>query len=353
VESRKRKPTMIDVAALAGTSHMTVSRFLRGDETIRAENRDRIAAAIRELGYRPNLVARSMRKRQRGVLAIIVPATANPYSPARILAAAAVAAHEAGFEVETVSVEGGAAARTKRALELADSRLVEGVLSLSPLNEDLLTNAGQEDVPILVDALYDDELNGIGPLLDATPIDAMIQHLAELGHRQFFHVGGPVTHPAANQRKEAYLRAVAQLGLTSHGVWQQDWSGTSGVEAVASLNTECGVTAIICTNDELAAGAIKGAVERGWSVPGDVSVTGWDNSPIGEYMPPGLSTVYVDHVMLGQNAIRRLVSVVRGENPPTPDLSRLNSIIWRGSVGPNAHADRSHSCVGDTTSKTA
>lgn len=340
VESRKRKPTMIDVARLAGTSHMTVSRFLRGDETIRTENQERIAAAIKELGYRPNLVARSMRQRQQGLLAIIMPATVNPYSPARILAAATVAAHEAGFEVETVYVEGGIEARTRRALELADSQLIEGVLSLSPLDEELLANA--TDVPVIADALYDDDLNGIGPLLDATPISTMMEHLAELGHRRFFHVGGPVIHPAAQERKAEYLRAIEQFGLTSAGVWQEDWTGSSGVRAVASLDADCGVTAIICSNDELAAGAIKGATERGWRVPDDVSVTGWDNLQLGEYMPPGLTTVHVDHIMLGRSGMHSLVNAVQavktvqgiqgGDPAGDVDLNLLNTIIWRGSV---------------------
>jgi LacI family transcriptional regulator, repressor for deo operon, udp, cdd, tsx, nupC, and nupG len=334
MESPRRKPTMIDVATLAGTSHMTVSRFLRGDQTIRTENRERIAAAIKELGYRPNLVARSMRMRQRGLLAIIVPATVNAYSPARILAAATALAHEAGFEVETVSVEGGSEARTRRALELSDSRLVEGVLSLAPLDNDLLASSGTAEVPVLVDVFYDDDLNGVGPLLDAAPITTMVEHLADMGHERFFHVGGPVTHPASIRRKEAYLQAIERLGLSSCGVWQQDWSGSSGVNAITSLENGCGVTAVICANDELAAGAIKGATDRGWAVPEDVSVTGWDNSPLGEFMPPGLSTVYVDHVMLGRRAMRRVIAAIRGETGPEEDLSRLNTIIWRGSVSP-------------------
>lgn len=313
---------------------MTVSRFLRGDTTIKPENRERIAKAVADLGYRPNLVARSMRIRQRGLLAIVVPATVKGYSPARILSAATVAAHEAGFEVETVSVEGGKGPRTRRALELADSRLVEGVLSLASLDEQQLQLSGQTDVPILIEEVYDDELQGIGVLLDAAPIVTMIEHLAELGHRRFFHVGGPVGHPAAQMRKQAYIDTIKRLGLSSAGVAQGDWTGDSGVRAIDDLDDRAGVTAIICTNDELAAGAIKASVARGWRVPEDVSVTGWDNVPVGRYLPPGLTTVQVEHDLLGQRAMRRLISVIRDEaEPPAVDLSELNKVIWRGSVG--------------------
>jgi LacI family transcriptional regulator len=89
-----------------------------------------------------------MRIRQRGLLAIMVPATVNAaYSPARILASATAAAHEAGFEVETISVEGAIEARTRRALEVADSSLVEGVLSLAPLYPDMLPAGGRGTFP--------------------------------------------------------------------------------------------------------------------------------------------------------------------------------------------------------------
>jgi LacI family transcriptional regulator len=98
------------------------------------------------------------------------------------------------------------------------------------------------------------------------------------------------------------------------------------------LDRDCNVTAIVCANDELAAGAIMGAAAHAWNVPGDVSVTGWDNTPLGEYMPPGLSTVHVDAVMLGKNAIRRLICTIRPDWPAEQDINALNAIIWPGSV---------------------
>jgi DNA-binding LacI/PurR family transcriptional regulator len=334
VEVPRRKPTLFDVALLAGVSHMTVSRFLRADPTIRSDNRARIASAIAELQYRPNLIARSMRERQHGLLAVLIPATVNSYSPARIVSAATLLAHEQGYEVEVVSVEGGAAARTRRALELADSRLVEGVVSFASLDEDSFAGARAPDVPVIADVNYDDVLQGIGPLLDATPITTIVERLAELGHRNFFHVGGPRGHPAADERHRAYSETTARLGLADAGVWRQDWYGASGERAATALSANSGVTAIVCANDELAAGVIKGASSRGWSVPADISVTGWDDSPIGAYMPPGLTTVHVDHALLGRRAMGRLIALLRGDAPAAEDRFPLNSVIWRRSIGP-------------------
>lgn len=329
-----RRPTLVDVARLAGVSHMTVSRYLGADPRIKAGNRARIEAAINELDYRPNVVARSMRMRRTGLLAVILPANVNAFGSPRILSAVTRTAHLAGYEVEVSNVDGGPEARTRRALELADSRMVEGVLSLSALTDEVTAGARTGGVPVLVASVYDELMQGTGVLVDAAPIGEIMDHLYDLGHRRFFWVGGPIGHPPSAERKAEYLRGVERLGVVSLGTVRNDWSGATGERAVAELPDDCGVTAILCVNDNLAAGALKAAVDRGWSVPGDVSVTGWDNNPVGEYMPPGLTTVYVDHDLIGSSAMRRLIAAVRHEPAPAEDLATLNTVIWRGSVGP-------------------
>lgn len=328
------KPTMKDVAYHAGVSHMTVSRFLKDDPTIRPENRDRIAASIKELNYRPNMIARSMRVRQRGRIAIVVPAGTDIYTPHQILSAAMRTAQEFGYEVEVVSVTGTAVSRTARAMELADSRLVEGVISLAPLGQEHIPLEASDDVPVLAVDDYDDQLRGAGVLLDPSPIGEIVAGLAQLGHKRFFYIGGPSGHPVADSRKIGYQASVRALGLTDCGMWQEGWSGESGLNGIASIDFDAGVTAVVCVTDEIAAGAIKGARHRGWDVPGDVSVTGWDNESVAQYLPPGLTSVQVDHQLLGRRAMMRLVRMLRGLPVQNEDLSTLNTVIWRGSTGP-------------------
>lgn len=327
-----RRPTLKDVARLANVSHQTVSRFVSGDPVIREANRERIQAAIDELGYRPNIVARSMRMRRRGLLSVIAPATTAPYTPAKMMSATTAEAHSYGYEVEVVHVAGGAQARTDRAFELADSGWVEGVLSLSTFDERVGPATRPNGVPIIEFAVYDDFLHGIGIMADASPMSEIVGHLAELGHRHFFHVGGPVGHPASNERQAVYERAISARGLVSHGASRGAFDGSSGVEAVLALPGDTPVTAVICANDELAAGVLMGAHERGWDVPGRLSVTGWDNRQVGKYMPPGLTTVIVDHELVGRTAMGKLIAVLRGERPPVEDFHDLNTVVWRGSV---------------------
>lgn len=334
-----RAPTLLDVARLAGVSHTTVSRFLREDPTVQEDNAERIRAAVAELDYRPNVLARSMRQRRSGLLAIVLPATTNTFSPTRMVSPALMTAHQAGYEVEVVHVEGDAAARSSRVLELSDARTVEGILSLAPLTADLQQRL-RSGSPVVEVPHYDDQLRGAGVLLDTEPIRVIVERLAALGHERMYFVGGPDDHPSARDRRVRFERTVDALGVTSLGWSQGPWRARSGYEAVQALDPRCGVTALVCVNDELAAGAIRAALEHGWRVPEDVSVTGWDNNPLGEFLPPGLTTVHPDHVLLGTSAMNLLLDAVNQRESDPVDYSALHTIIWRDSVAPSPGAHR-------------
>lgn len=327
-----RAPTLLDVASIAGVSHTTVSRFLREDPTVNPALAARIEAAVAELDYRPNILARSMRQGRSGLLAIVLPASTNTFSPMRMVSPALVTAHRAGFEVEIINVDGDAEARTKRVLELTDSRTVGGVLALAALSSDLPRRSRAGSPPVVEVPYYDDELRGAGVLLDVEPIVAFVERLAGLGHKKFFFVGGPDEHPSARVRRMAFEETVARLGLDSLGWSQGPWQAASGYDAVRSLGADSPVTALVCVNDELAAGAYRAAVEHGWSVPGRVSITGWDNNPLGAYLTPRLTTVHPDHELLGNAAMQRLLDAMNNVDSPPADYSTLHTIIWRDSV---------------------
>ncbi|GAB2511833.1 LacI family DNA-binding transcriptional regulator [Nocardiopsis aegyptia] len=330
-DTPQRRPTLKEVARVAGVSHQTVSRYLRFDGGLKESTRELVEAAIRELDYRPNLIARSMRTRRTGRLAVLLPSVGS-FSPDRTLAGAIATGHAAGFVVEVLSVDGDAAARTERTRELAGSGQVEGVLALAPLAPD--ADRPQEGgAPVVVSADFDDDMRGIGGLADGSIVADLVEGLAERGHRRFLHVSGSLGFASARERKRTYLATVERLGLESHGVVDGDWSPESGREAVRMLAADSGVTAVIAGNDVVAAGVVRGALDRGWSVPGDLSVTGWDNDPVGAYLSPALTTVDVDRERLGAEAMERLVATVRGTEPKL-SAEPLNRIIWRESTGP-------------------
>jgi DNA-binding LacI/PurR family transcriptional regulator len=126
---------------------------------------------------------------------------------------------------------------------------------------------------------------------------------------------------------------VDRLGLESLGVVGGNWSGVNARECVSALGEDAPPLAIIAANDVLAAGAIRAAVTRGWSVPGDVSVTGWDDLPLSLHFLPSITTVSQDRRRLGAYSMRRLIAAIRGEDAPEPETD-LQQVIWRESAAP-------------------
>lgn len=340
----RRRATIWEVAKAAGVSHQTVSRYLRNDTKMRPETVDRISTAVRELDYRPNLTARSMRTRRSGRIAVLLPAVAT-YGPPQILSGVMEIAHEHGYTIEALSVEGTSTDRFERVLEIADSGQVEGVLALAPLPPES-EHRFPDRAAIVVSADYDDEFHGVGELADGSPVAELVERLAELGHRRFLHVTGSLDFASARGRRDVFVETIERLGLGPALIHEGDWSPEAGRAAVLALPERDHATAVIAGSDPVAAGVVQGARERGWSIPGDLSVTGWDNNLLGAYLQPTLTTVQVDHRKLGRAAMARLVATLRAQpgpertqpesEPALPPSAQgpLNTIIWRESTGP-------------------
>jgi DNA-binding LacI/PurR family transcriptional regulator len=327
-----RRSTIWEVAKAAGVSHQTVSRYLRNDTKMRPETIERISRAVAELDYRPNLAARSMRTRRSGRIAVLLPGVGS-YGPPQILGGVMEVAHEHGYTIEAFSVEGTPVDRFERVLELSDSGQVEGVLALAPLPPES-EHRFPDRAAIVVSADYDDRFRAVGELADGSPVAEIVERLAELGHRRFLHVTGELDYASARGRRDVFVATVERLGLGPALVHEGDWTPDAGREAVLALPDEGRPTAIIAGNDASAAGVVQGARERGWSIPRDLSVTGWNNHLLGAYLAPTLTTVQVDHHRLGRAAMSRLVATLRPELRAAPPEGPLNTIIWRDSTGP-------------------
>lgn len=322
-----RKPTIMEVARLADVSHQTVSRFFRAPDGLKPGTRARVEEAVRALDYRPNLVARSMRTRRTGRLAVVLPALT--YNPARMLAGASAAAVSAGYAIDVVSHEGGISERTERVLDLAESGQVEGILSFAPLLPVIDRLAASTTVTVSAD--FDDSMRGVGALADGSPVRELVARLAELGHRRFLHVTGSLDFASARGRRDVYVQAVRDLGLESIGVVEGDWTGESGVAAIRGLDTQRMPTAVIAANDLVAAGVMRGIWERGLRVPDHISVTGWDDNAMDAFLTPTLTSVQVDLEGLGHDAMTSLIHALRGTAQPAHELA-VHRIVWREST---------------------
>ncbi|MFD5319232.1 LacI family DNA-binding transcriptional regulator [Streptomyces sp. NPDC127098] len=331
----RKPPTIYEVAELAGVSHQTVSRFLRKDPGMRPGTADRVARAVAQLGYRPNQAARTMRTRRSNRLTVILPGSTERM-PTGLLGGAAAAAHEAGYLLDVVSLEGDAATRATRLEALLQPESTDGILSFTPLGDGTEGPALSDfPVPVVVDGAYDDEMRSLGVYADASTAADLLRHLAELGHRRFVHVTGHLAWASARNRRAVYEATVAELGLESCAVVEGDWSTGSGWRAATEVIAGSGATAVFAASDRLAFGVILGLRSVGVEVPRDVSVFGWDDDELGRYLTPRLTTVRVDQQRRGREAVHQLLALLRGEPAPgRADVALLNRVILRDSTGP-------------------
>lgn len=323
-----QRTTSRDVATRAGVSQSTVSHVLTGRPGVTEATRERVLAAMAELRYRPNLAARSMRTRRSGRLAVVIPLTTPRV--AGILDGAAAAAQEAGYVLELQGLTGSAEARTRRLLDIIDTGEFEGILSFTDLPGDL--DSEDEQTTVLALSEYDENLHVAGEMVDAGAMSEIVEHLAAQGHQRFLHLAGPEGFASALARRAAYETAMARLGLESLGVVPGRWSGESGERAIRALPDGAPPLAVIAANDVIAAGAIRATRARGWSVPGDVSVTGWDDLELTAVMDPALTTVAIDRKALGRYAVQRLLAKMRDE-PGPQGPGTLTRVVWRESTG--------------------
>lgn len=330
----RRRPTSRDVARLAGVSQSTVSYVLTNRPGISAATRERVQRAAQELSYRPNLAARSMRTHRTGRIAIVMPITS--WNPSSLLVGATNAAQEAGYAVDVQGLPPTSAARQARVTELVESGEFEGILSFVPIR----TPSGTSQTTAFLAAEFDDDMHATDELSDAAPLADIMTELFRLGHRRFLHITGALDYRSARSRRATYMAMVERLGAESVGIVEGDWSGRSGLDAVRALPDDAPPLAIIAANDLVATGAIRAAQERGWSVPGDISVTGWDDYPTSAFQLPSITTVVQDREELGARSVRRLIATMRGDSAPR-EADSLQRVVWRESTGaPNIGSER-------------
>jgi DNA-binding LacI/PurR family transcriptional regulator len=319
--SVERPATIYDVARAAGVSHATVTRLLKGYTGIRPETRDRVAEAIRQLGYRPNLNARSLTTGRSHRIAALTHEITQ-VGPNKILEGANMAARDAGYLLDVITLDVHDPAAIRDSIDLALQFDLAGVLALSSTDE--VTNAVENAtfrVPLYLATGHDRLPTDSAP----SGLFAVLRHLADLGHRDVVHIAGPHTWVGARNRTREYEAAVVELGLRSRGIIHGDWSARSGYEAIASLPDDLPATAFVAANDQTALGVILALNERGHRVPDDVSVTGVDDTPEAAYFSPPLTTLRLDFTAQGRDAVLQLLALIDGvgaapAGPPHPPV---------------------------------
>jgi LacI family repressor for deo operon, udp, cdd, tsx, nupC, and nupG len=336
----RKQPTIQDVARHAGVSAATVSRVLSAPHRVSETTRERVEAAVREVGFTINQAARSLRMQKARTILTAVPGIGNPFYSTILEAVVDVAASR-GYGVLVSGRLGDDPTRWLTEYFLsnrADGMLVfDGLLNTRELHR--IAGPGVQ-VPLVAayDELPDPQINSvITDNLQAA--ERAVSHLVTLGHRRIGHVSGPSRNNFPNERLVGYRKALFDNGLEQN----EDWvfaggytldTGQRAADYFAALKVR--PTAIFAANDEMAMGLIAGLRRHHIDVPLDMSVVGFDDVSVAEHFMPPLTTMRQPRVEIGRIATETLINILEG-NVHSTDPVRIvlkSELVVRESSAP-------------------
>lgn len=343
-----KRLTISDVAQAAGVSEGAVSFALNGRPGVSEVTRQRILTVARELGWTPSHRGRALSASRALAVGLVVarpPETlgADPFFPAFVAGIETVlSARRQSLLLQVVS---GRAAEHDSYRGLAADGRVDGVF-LTDLHVDdprpaLLAELGLPAVLIGPDC-------GAGwstvAVDDRPGIVAAVEHLVALGHRTIAHVAGPQTFVHGVSRKDAWAGTLSAAGLPRGPCIHSDFSAAGGALATdALLDRADPPTAIVYANDLMAVAGMSAAARRGVDVPGNLSVTGFDDTPVAAHLQPGLTTVRTDAIGWGAAAALALLALIDRKPLPPTDLSPPVLVIRASTAAPPAPRIRAFS----------
>ena len=357
-----QRSTISDVASRAGVSKATVSAVLNGSGAVKPATRDRVLAAAEALNYRPlHAGARSAAARHDRCIALLIKEHDNPYYAA-IIDGVRASADAAGYTLLIVSTAGEYDSE-RRAVEVLRAKDVDGLIVTPVLDEhaDLAHyfELRRRNVPFVLL----EEVRGLpASLIDVNNVEASrraVEHLIGLGHSRIVHLAGPAYSAHSRQRvdgvRNAYSGSHLVFGdgaVVTAGAHMED-----GYRAALALfrarRGEARPTAVTCYNDLVAVGVYRALAELGLRVPEDVSVVGFDDIPLCEYLTRPLTTVRVPMFEMGETAARMLVEHIEARQGIPPKKVFVDAtLVVRESTAPppsssNHAVPRSHPSVAE------
>jgi LacI family transcriptional regulator len=329
-------PTILQVAKKAGVSSTTVSHVLNGTRFVSGEVKERVQLAIKELGYRPNALARSLRRGETDTLGLILPDSANPFF-AEIGRAIEMEAFQHGYSVILCNTEGDAQKES----------IYTGVLSKKQVDGMIFVATGEESDSVQMLLRQQLPLVLVDRQLPNIEADAVLtnnrqggilaaQHLALLGYKHIACVTGPSHLTPSAERVTGFLETLGDYGIQAQDVpnYRGDFHPESGYQAGLSLLGRVPrPNAVFCCNDLMAIGFYRAAAELGLRIPQDVAVIGFDDIELSSYLNPPLTSITQPKVQMGRAAVGLLLERITNRSLPARKLVLETRLVNRKSCG--------------------
>ncbi len=327
--------TIRDIAEFARISVTTVSRVLNDKPDVKPETRERVLAAIEELGYSPNSVARGLVLKRSNVIGFIVPDITNPSFP-ELARGIVIRAKHYGYRVMFFDTNHDSNVE-KEAIRLLRSRQVDGIiLSFNEANQEELEKLKLERFPVV-------QIYRKSPVSSVTTValdnvksgQSGTAYLLEHGHRRIAHITTGEETQSGKERLEGYRKALDEFGISYQpnlvvvGANTPE-SGLDCMRRLLELNPP--PTAVFVSHDRMAAGAYEAVYEKGLTIPGDVSIIGHDNIEISQLLHPKLTTIDTFKCKLGQLGVDLLIEEIAADFPMNREVVCETKVVERDSV---------------------
>jgi LacI family transcriptional regulator len=338
---RSAKPTINDVARLAGVSKKTVSRVINHSPLLNEETRERVQKVIETLGYVPNPQARALALR-RNFLIGLVHDNPNAQMVLNVQQGILEGLHDTEFAMVVRPVDRNSSSMIEDLREFLERQRLFGVVFLPPISENDALAELCNELGVRYVRMGSAELDNADHMVASNDREAVREatsYLVRQGHQRIALVEGPYGFRSAKERRQGFEDALAESGINlprSH-IADGNYTFESGIAAANRLlDLNPRPTAIYACNDEMAAAVIFVARERGISVPQDLSVVGFDDTPIAAHIWPPLTTVRWPIVSMGRAAAGKLIGDFGGDRSGPNEAWFPSTLVHRQSVAPPA-----------------
>ncbi len=339
-------PTSIkDIAKISGVSHATVSRALHDSPLISTATKYRIQKIADELGYHPSAAARSLKTHRSQALGVIVSHIADPFF-SEILQGIDDVAQANGYSLFIAAAQHDPY-REQAIISTMREHRVDGVILCSPqLTIEQSHQLQSYDIPIV--AINNQGANDYRYSISHDDVDGSCQaceHLVSLGHRRIGYLGDATSGRTTRDRRSGYQQVMAEHGIPAQPGYIYEVTGNSARQGFEAVDYFIGLpekpTALICYNDMVAAGVLKGLNQAGIRVPEDISLTGFDNILYSDYTQPPLTTIDQPKRFLGAEAARMMLNQLVSNKDPSHragEVKKLKGMLLiRQSTAPPAN----------------